>query len=112
MWAYVLWAGCVSSMVRGEEGSSGLSLQSSLSVPHLIKERGDKRGMLSYFTPQSTTCKVGIKREVCTEPDVEAEMPPVPLKQPLAGPKLLLFSTVPEAQIFAYLRAKIILLSA
>lgn len=33
-------------VVRGEEGSAGLSPQSFLSVPHPIK-RGEKRGMLS-----------------------------------------------------------------
>lgn len=49
---------------------------------------------------------------VSTEPDAEAEMPPVTLRQPLAVPELLLFSAVPEAHIFAYLRAKIILLPA
>lgn len=49
---------------------------------------------------------------VSTEPDMEAEMPPVALKQPLAVPELLLFSAVPEAHIFAYLRTKIILLPA
>lgn len=85
---------------QGEEGSSRLSPQSFQSVSHPIKKRGDKR-------------KVGMDQDgVSTEPDAEAEMPPVTLRQPLAVPELLLFSAVPEAHIFAYLRAKIILLPA
>lgn len=74
------------------------------------EERRDKRKRLLSL-PSAYHQQSRDQEGVSTEPDAEAEMPAVPLKQPLAVPGLLLpFSAVPEAHIFAYLRAKIILL--
>lgn len=95
---------CLKQEVGQEEGSSRLS--------HPIKKRGGKRKRLSSL-PSAYHQQSRDQEGVSTEPDAEAEMPAVPLKQPLAVPGLLLlFTAVPEAHIFAYLRAKIILLPA
>lgn len=95
-------------MVRGEQTQSPELLECLSS--HKEEERQKEEAFIITFTAHHQQSRD--QEGVSTEPDAEAEMPPVPLKQPLAVPELSLFTAVPEAHIFAYLRAKIILLPA